>query len=304
MARRRELIRDVPGEPDGLERWQTLRDAIADLPPPLGDRIEHPDWIHHYGWPGARHYHGHTPNDLDWPAKTVKAGVHGVPGGETVMKLDDGSIRYMTVREVARVMTFPNSWRLAGPRGEQMRQLGNVVPVDLGRVMADAVPQALKSGGQKHETEAVAQEHRRRLGPRDPAVTSRMMAAVRNKDSKAELSLRRALHAAGLRYRLHANDVPGRPDIVIRRRRLAVFVDGDMSHGNPEEVRRRGRDTLADLFPSRTEWWVAKIERNRARDREVTERLQREGWIVVRLWEHDVLLDPDAAARKVLQAAG
>jgi C-5 cytosine-specific DNA methylase len=58
--------------------------------------------------------------------------VHGVPGGETVVQLDDGNIRYMTVREVARVMTFLDSWRLAGPRGEQMRQLGNAVPVRLG----------------------------------------------------------------------------------------------------------------------------------------------------------------------------
>ena len=130
------------------------------------------------------------------------------------------------------------------------------------------------------------------------------MASVRNKDSKAELSLRRALYAAGLRYRLHAKDVIGRPDIVIRSCRLAVFVDGDMWHGNPEEIRRRGRNTLAELFPSRTEWWVAKIERNVARDREVTERLKCEGWTVIRLWEHDILVDPETAARKVLQAIG
>jgi len=131
-----------------------------------------------------------------------------------------------------------------------------------------------------------------------------MMAAVRSKDSEAELRLRRALHAAGLRYRLHAPDVLGRPDIVIRTRRLAVFVDGDMWHGNPEELKRRGRNSLADLFPSRTDWWVAKIERNMARDLEVTEQLQNEGWTVVRLWEHDVLADPEGAARKVLEATG
>jgi DNA mismatch endonuclease (patch repair protein) len=77
-----------------------------------------------------------------------------------------------------------------------------------------------------------------------------MMARVRNKDSKAELALRRALHAAGVRYRLHAPDVTGRPDLVIRSRRLAVFVDGDLWHGNPEEIRRRGRDSLGDLFPT------------------------------------------------------
>jgi DNA (cytosine-5)-methyltransferase 1 len=123
--------------------WHTLRDAIFDLPPPSEGR-EHPSWLHHYGWPGAREYPGHTPNDLDRPAKTVKAGVHGVPGGETVVRLDDGAIRYMTVREVARVMTFPDNWWLAGPRGEQMRQLGNAVPVGLGRVVANSVAGALR----------------------------------------------------------------------------------------------------------------------------------------------------------------
>jgi DNA (cytosine-5)-methyltransferase 1 len=131
---------------DDRKPWRTLRDAIDSLPEPLGDRVEHPDFLHHYGWPGAREYSGHTSNDLDRPAKTVKAGVHGVPGGETVLRRDDGSIRYMTVREVARVMTFPDRWRLEGPRGEQMRQLGNAVPVALGTVMASSVAGALRPG--------------------------------------------------------------------------------------------------------------------------------------------------------------
>lgn len=131
------------GEQGGRLPWVTLRDAIQGLPEPLGDRVEHPDWIQHYGWPGAREYPGHTANDLDRPAKTVKAGVHGVPGGETVLRRDDGSIRYMTVREIARVMTFPDRWRLSGPRGEQIRQLGNAVPVDLGAVVANSVAAAI-----------------------------------------------------------------------------------------------------------------------------------------------------------------
>jgi DNA (cytosine-5)-methyltransferase 1 len=133
--------------PDGRLPWRTLREAIGDLPEPLEPleaKLEHPEWIHHVGWPGAREYPGHTPNKLDRPAKTVKAGVHGVPGGETVLRRDDGSIRYMTVREVARLMTFPDAWRLSGPRGEQMRQLGNAVPVMLGEAVADAVAAALR----------------------------------------------------------------------------------------------------------------------------------------------------------------
>ncbi|MCA1712788.1 MAG: very short patch repair endonuclease [Actinobacteria bacterium] len=129
-----------------------------------------------------------------------------------------------------------------------------------------------------------------------------MMSRVRNKDSKAELALRQALHRAGMRYRLHARDVPGRPDLVVRSCRLAVFVDGDLWHGNPEEWARRGRRSLADMFPTRTQWWVDKISRTVARDRHVTAVLESSGWTVIRLWEHDVLADPDAAAGRVVRA--
>lgn len=168
-ARRRVLARlpETPPADDGKKPWRTLRDAIAGvcaggkaLPPitdDLLDRTEHNlgGFTDHIGWPDARIYDGHTPNELDRPAKTVKAGVHGVPGGESVMLLDervrdksapDGwryKHRYMTVRETARVMTFPDEVKLAGPRGEQMRQLGNAVPVLLGEVFAKAVAAAL-----------------------------------------------------------------------------------------------------------------------------------------------------------------
>lgn len=153
---------------DDCKPWRTLRDAIhgygTDVKLPalpevdlerLSEKFDfgaESDMIDHIGWPGARIYKGHTPNKLDRPAKTVKAGVHGVPGGESVMLLDQRVQtsegwsylhRYMTVRETARVMTFPDEWRGAGPRGEQMRQLGNAVPVVLGEFFAKAVAEAL-----------------------------------------------------------------------------------------------------------------------------------------------------------------
>lgn len=152
---RRAFMESLPAATpleDGLRPWRTLRDALYGNPDrpwedPLPAKVvngqEHPKWLHHIGWPGARIYAGHTPNLLDRPAKTVKAGVHGVPGGESVMMPDSGGHRYMTVRETARAMTFPDQWRLHGPRGEQMRQLGNAVPVALGKVFADAVAEAL-----------------------------------------------------------------------------------------------------------------------------------------------------------------
>ncbi len=145
--RRHDLVHRDPtvgnsGDPNLLP-WQTLRDAISDLPEPVEGK-DHADHRQHIGWPGAREYSGHTPNALDKPSKTVKAGGHGVPGGESVVRLDDGSIRYLTVRETARVMTFPDTWQFAGPRSEQMRQLGNAVPVRLGMVFAEAVAKALR----------------------------------------------------------------------------------------------------------------------------------------------------------------
>jgi DNA mismatch endonuclease, patch repair protein len=143
-----------------------------------------------------------------------------------------------------------------------------------------------------------------RLGPRDPAATSRMMARVKNKDSKAELLLRRHLYAEGLRYRLHAKDVLGKPDIVIRGKKLAIFVDGDFWHGNPEEWRRRGHTSLEGMFPTNTAWWVSKIERTVSRDREVTEALAALGWSVVRLWESEILRDPAHQARRAMSLAG
>ncbi|WP_242908020.1 DNA cytosine methyltransferase [Actinomadura terrae] len=155
---REKVMADLPPEAlvsDGLKPWRTLRDAIAGnfenepkLPDIKDEQLNRePRKVRgvteHIGWPGARIYDGHTPNVLDRPAKTVKAGVHGVPGGESVMLRDDGTHRYMSVRETARVMTFPDTWKLEGPRGEQMRQLGNAVPVLLGEVFAKAVAQVL-----------------------------------------------------------------------------------------------------------------------------------------------------------------
>jgi DNA (cytosine-5)-methyltransferase 1 len=117
------------------ERWRTVRDALAGLPEPK-PKIEHPTFSNHAGNPGARPYKGHDGSPWDEPAKTLKAGVHGVPGGENTLQLPDGSVRYFTGREGARIQTFPDEYVFSGPWSETMRQIGNAVPVRLAEYIA------------------------------------------------------------------------------------------------------------------------------------------------------------------------
>lgn len=117
--------------------WQTVRDALRNLPEPTTRSSD--EFLNHRQQPGARSYSGHTGSRLDEPAKTLKAGVHGVPGGENMLLKPDGSVRYFSVRESARLQTFPDQYELHGSWSEAMRQLGNAVPVRLGQVVARSV---------------------------------------------------------------------------------------------------------------------------------------------------------------------
>lgn len=134
---------------------------------------------------------------------------------------------------------------------------------------------------------------------RDPLITSRIMASVRGKDTRPELALRRGLWALGYRYRVHSTGLAGHPDLVFPSARVAVFIDGDFWHGNPDEWRRRGKATIAQMFPTRTQWWVAKIERTIARDRDVSNGLRADGWAVVRVWESAVAVNREAVIYRV-----
>jgi DNA (cytosine-5)-methyltransferase 1 len=124
--------------------WRTIRDAIADLPSPRSDRDMVGGVSNHRLQPGARSYPGHTGSPVDLPSKTLKAGDHGVPGGENTVVFPNGQFRYLTVREAARVQSFPDAWIFKGAWSEVMRQLGNAVPKDLAQVVARSVANSLR----------------------------------------------------------------------------------------------------------------------------------------------------------------
>ena len=136
-----------------LKPHVTVQEAIGDLPFPLAEGSDQID--NHQLRLGAKPYPGHTGSLLHFPSKAIKAGVHGVPGGENMIAYADGSYRYYTTREAARVQTFPDGYIFTGSWTESMRQIGNAVPVSL----AAKIGSALRSQAAENEEKA-----RRKVG--------------------------------------------------------------------------------------------------------------------------------------------
>jgi len=142
LKKKAARLRDRYGlfEPS-LKPWVTVRDALQGVPDPHENHaIED-----HIFKKGARIYPGHTGSDFDWPSKTIKAGAHGVPGGENMIRYTDGSVRYLSVFEAKRIQTFPDNFVIKGAWGEAMRQLGNAVPVLLAEVIANKLKETLSN---------------------------------------------------------------------------------------------------------------------------------------------------------------
>jgi len=119
------------------------------------------------------------------------------------------------------------------------------------------------------------------------------MQGNRSKDTLAELAIRRALHAGGLRYRVNMRPIPSlrrTADVVFTRAKVAVFIDGCFWHACPTHY----------VEPkANVDYWRPKIERNRARDAETTSHLEEAGWIVMRFWEHQV---PETVVKEIALA--
>lgn len=124
---------------------------------------------------------------------------------------------------------------------------------------------------------------------------SYIMSRIKGKNTRIELAVRKKLWALGLKwYRIHSPKVLGNPDITFRKKKVAIFLDGDFWHGYVLKER-------AEKLPV---YWLNKIERNMGRDRKYSEELRDQGWKVVRLWEHEITKNLDKAVAKIVKALG
>lgn len=158
-ASERIPVRTALKPEDGKLAWVTVRDALSDMPRPGVNKTAN-GWLDHRLQPGAKIYAGHTGSLLDEPSKALKAGVHGVPGGENMLRHPDGSVRYFSTREAARIQTFPDRYALHGAWSEAMRQIGNAVPVKLAETVMSSVVEHLEVDHAKHAVADARQRER------------------------------------------------------------------------------------------------------------------------------------------------
>lgn len=131
--------------------------------------------------------------------------------------------------------------------------------------------------------------------PASPRASAAARGSSKKKNTACELALRKALWSSGFRYRKNVADMPGHPDILFPGARVAIFCDGDFWHGNNWETRRQ--KLKAGTNPG---YWLAKIQRNMERDREITSCLEGLGWTVLRFWESEIRVD----VRKIVETIG
>ena len=131
--------------------------------------------------------------------------------------------------------------------------------------------------------------------PTDDLVRRRTMSRIKNKNTSIEIALQKAIWHLGIRYRKNYTKLPGAPDIAITKYRIAIFCDGEFWHGKDWVTKK-------PKIQSNREYWIAKIERNMARDNEANEALSSLGWTVIRFWGTDISKDLEGCVRKIKDA--
>ncbi|GAB3332598.1 DNA mismatch endonuclease Vsr [Micromonospora halotolerans] len=224
------------------------------------------------------------------PSYTINTQFGNVTSGCFTHPYED---RSLSIREGARLQTFPDRYRFIGGLSSRARQIGNAVPPLLGSILASAIAQAV--GGPKARV-----VHKRPDAPKpgkslpaphptDEATRARMQRQDR-RDTLPEMRIRMGLEARGLEFEVDAKPEPGlrrTADILFGKEKVAVFVDGCFWHGCPQHARNT---------KSNTKWWADKIDKNRRRDAHTRETLEAAGWRVIRVWEHE---EPGEAVERI-----
>jgi len=229
--------------------------------------------------------------DPNRPAYTITTQYNNVTAGCFTHPFEN---RPLSVREGARLQSFPDRYEFVGSITGRCRQIGNAVPPLLAQHLACAIADAITEGIKPKKPKRVpsVKDTGKSLTPPSATTRTRMINQSRH-DTQPEVALRKELFALGLRYKKNVKPIEGlrcEVDILFTTEKVAVFVDGCFWHGCPKHT----RDTK-----SNTKWWAEKIARNRERDAENTELLRKAGYRVVRIWEHE---DPARAALRVQKA--
>lgn len=138
------------------------------------------------------------------------------------------------------------------------------------------------------------------MSKRTPEITHKIMSAVKSKDTEPELMLRKALWHIGLRYRKNYKQLPGKPDVVFLRKKVAIFCDGDFWHGHNWAI--RGLKSLDEELNGYSDFWRTKILKNIERDEKNNCLLMEMGWTVIRFWESDIRSKLDECVQRVVDA--
>ncbi len=203
---------------------------------------------------------------------------------DPVLKIN-GRYRMYTPREVARIQSFPDDYKLAGSKTSLYRALGNAVPPVLMWHITQSIITAINKTDQKI--------YQKKPFRTKDEIRSYNMSKIRSKDTKIEKIIRSALWSRGYRYRIHPENIIGKPDIVFTKKKLAIFCDSSFWHG-----RQYKNDT--DRIKTNQDYWKEKIKKNIERDNKVNEKLESEGWTVLRFWDDEIINETEKVITNII----